>query len=689
MDRRQFVAAALAGRSPIEYHDYSRCLPEYLKALAQQAYDRRKRELDRTVTAEQVEKRRAWARSTFWRLIGGPLEKTPLNARVVSSFERERYRVENLIYESRPGLHITANLYLPKVGKPPYPGVLFQMGHSLNGKASTFYQFCCQGLAQLGFVVLAFDPMGQGERTYYPRPGGTLTRLPSADDEHTMPGRQLLLVGDTSTRFQVWDAVRSLDYLAAHPMVDPARLASTGNSGGGTLTMFLAAVDDRLACAAVASGNTENHACANFNSPGSTDDAEQNFVNGALAGFDRWDTLHPFVPKPLLVLVSAKDHFGTYSPRYMENGRQEFAALQRLYGVMGKPEHVSWYETPLPHGISYDLRMEVYRWFRRWLQGNLTALREEPPVKAEPDERLWCTKTGNVVRDLAGLTPQKIALEGARRISTPSQQPNWDRLLGLNPTPPSIPLSVRGTTESRLVNIEAIEVTSTPGVWLPAWVYRPKSAMPGARWVIVVEPGGRNGRWNEEGLYQKVAAAGSTVVAADVRGIGDLNPEFPRQSARHAVWHQNEEAYAWASLMLGRPLLGQRVTDLRALIRAAASPKVTLVATGKMTIPALIAAALEPKVEMVHLGDHLASFRLLIEPEEYTHTLASFVFDVLRHTDLPQVAGALAPRKVRIAGLVDASGRPLDAAKAGQWYSTLSNVEVAAPGSWMSAIERG
>ncbi|MBL8296392.1 MAG: hypothetical protein JNN08_31395, partial [Bryobacterales bacterium] len=178
MDRRQFVAAALAGRSPIEYHDYSRCLPDYLKALAQQAYDRRKRELDRTVTAEQVEKRRAWARETFWRLTGGPLEKTPLNARVVSSFERERYRVENVIYESRPGLHIPANLYLPKVGKPPYPGVLFQMGHSLNGKASTFYQYTCQGLAQLGFVVLAFDPMGQGERTYYPRPGGTLTRLP-------------------------------------------------------------------------------------------------------------------------------------------------------------------------------------------------------------------------------------------------------------------------------------------------------------------------------------------------------------------------------------------------------------------------------------------------------------------------------------------------------------------------------
>ena len=103
--------------------------------------------------------------------------------------------------------------------------------------------------------------MGQGERVHYPDAYGYRTRLASADDEHTVPGRQMLLVGDTATRWQVWDAVRSLDLLATHPLVDPRRLGSTGQSGGGTLTMFLACVDDRLAAAAVASGNTENFAC--------------------------------------------------------------------------------------------------------------------------------------------------------------------------------------------------------------------------------------------------------------------------------------------------------------------------------------------------------------------------------------------------------------------------------------------
>lgn len=687
IDRREFLAAAtaLAPRAPIQYRDYSRCLPDYLRALVQQAYQRRQRDLQALTTPEAVAKRREWARSTFWRLTGGPLEKTPVNGRVVRSFDRDNYKVEHVIYDSRPGLPVTANLYIPKTGKPPYPGVLFQMGHALNGKASPMYQYCCQGLVQLGFVVLAFDPMGQGERTYYPRTNGVLTRLPSADDEHTVPGKQFLLVGDTSTRFQVWDAVRSLDYLAEHPLVDAKRLASTGNSGGGTLTMLLATVDDRLACAAVASGNTENLVCANFNPPGSTDDAEQDFINGAPAGFDRWDTLHPFVPKPLLILVSAKDSFGTYSPRYMENGREEYAVMQKMYGVMGKSNQLAWYETPLPHGLSYDLRMETYRWFRRWLQNETTPLNEEPPVKAERDEDLWCTKTGNVVRDLSSKTPHVLIQEQAKAIETPAKPAALERVLALNPIPDEVPVNVRGTTESRYVNVVAIEIGSAPGVWVPAWQFRPKKASSSDHCLIVLEPVGRNGRWNEDGIYQRLAQKGNTVIAPDLRGIGDLNPEFPRQSARHAVSHQQEEAYAWASLMLGKPLLGQRVTDLRAVIRAMRR-KVTVAAMGKMTIPALIAAVLEPSVETVYLSDHLASYRLLTNAEEYNHPLSNVVFDGLRHFDLPQLAAAMAPRSVKIAGVVDAWNRAISLDDAKRWYGSAANVEVTGVGGWLENL---
>ena len=160
-------------------------------------------------------------------LVGGMPERTPLNARTVGSFERPSYRVEKVVYESQPNFHISGTLYIPTVGRPPFPGVLYQMGHTTNGKGDATYQLCCQTLAGLGYLVLGFDPMGQGERTYYPGRAPSRSRL-GADEEHTFPGRQMLLKGITSTRLQTWDAVRSLDYLASHPLVDPKRLAVDG-----------------------------------------------------------------------------------------------------------------------------------------------------------------------------------------------------------------------------------------------------------------------------------------------------------------------------------------------------------------------------------------------------------------------------------------------------------------------------
>jgi dienelactone hydrolase len=265
MTRRQILSLMAAPGVRVGYRDYSRCLPDYLRELAQRAYLTRNREIAKLTNPAAIRARQKWVRETFWKLAGGEPERTPLNARSLGTVEREGFRIEKILYESVPQFHVPANLYIPSSAKPPYPGVLFQMGHTMNGKAADTYQRCCQGLARLGYLVLAFDPMGQGERIYYPGSSLQRTRLRSSDDEHTTPGKQMILLGDTCSRMQVWDAVRSLDYLAAHPLVDPKKLASTGQSGGATVTMLLTAVDDRLAAAAVMMGNTENFACANFN----------------------------------------------------------------------------------------------------------------------------------------------------------------------------------------------------------------------------------------------------------------------------------------------------------------------------------------------------------------------------------------------------------------------------------------
>lgn len=691
MTRRDLLWAVTAGagasclpmraQQPIGYREYAKCLPDAIRMLAAEAYERRKAEIRKLTTTAAIHARQKWARETFWKIAGGMSDRTPLNVRTTGAFERERYRVEKLVYESRPDQWISANLYIPKSGTAPFPGVLFHMGHSANGKAADTYQRCCQGLAQLGFVVLAFDPMGQGERVNYPGPDGR-TRLASADDEHNKAGMQMLLVGETATGMHTWDAVRSLDVLAAHPQVDPKRLASAGQSGGATVTMMLAAVDDRLACAAVSSGNTENFACANFHPPGSTDDAEQNFIGAGTLGFDRWDLLCPIAPKPLLILTSGHDFFGTYSPNYEDNGLEEYARLEAAYRLLGRPDHLQRFESPLPHGLSYVLRLETYRWLTRRLQDG-RKIDQEPPVAPEPDRNLWATESGSVVRDLKSQTPFQSVRARARTIQTPSKPADVRSLLGMERVPGSPHLRELSRAPSRDCEILAVEIWTSPHVWAPAWIFVPKQTV--RRVLIIVEPNGHNAAWGEGGLYQNLAKQGTVVCATDLRGIGDLRPEYSPGAPSYTAEHEDEENYAWASLMLGRSLLGQRVTDLLAVVEALSAAewgrRPLIAARGQLTIPALCAAALAPQVDALYLADHLMAWRSLVETENYHHPFANFVPDILRSTDLPEIAAAVAPRKITISHTLDGAGQPVPAQEARRAYAG-SHIELREEAAW-------
>ncbi len=670
MLRRDFLAQAAIGIASdpypgLQYRDYSRCWPDYLRSLAEVAARGRNLQLSQIKDRKDVIRRQEWARTTFWQLLGGQPERTPLNTRTIDGFSRDKYRVEKLVYESFPGVHISALLYVPTDRQPPFPAVLFQCGHSLNGKSADTYQRCCQGLARLGFLVLTLDPMGQGERTAYPKADGWLTRLGSADEEHSVPGRQMLLAGRTAARLQLWDTVRSLDVLAAHPLADRARIGVTGQSGGGTLSMFLAAVDDRPAAIAVSSGNTENIACIPFDPPGSTDDAEQNFPGSAPLGFDRWDTLYPFAPKPLLVLVSAKDFFGTYSPNYIRNGWEEFTKLRRIYSLLGAQDKLAWQDIPVPHSLGYEARLRVYNWLRRWLQPGEAAIEQEPSVLPESDKALWVSPQANVRKAFGGVTPFELNRLDADAVRTPDRPQGIEKLLRVERPAANSELKVLSRTRtSRGGSLEAIEVRSEGPVWLPAWLALGAPAEPQRACAVVIDPAGRNNLWQEGGLLESLVASGIAACAPDLRGIGDMRGEYQRGSVRNAVDHANEEAYAWASLVFGKPVLGQRVTDILALVAALkrhtalASSRIILAASGQLAIPALFAAHLDPAINALYLTSPLRSLRDLVETEEYHHPFSNFVPDILRFTDLPQLAKSLAPRPLLIAGAVSATGKP-------------------------------
>jgi dienelactone hydrolase len=646
-----------AGQAPFPgtpFHAYSRCLPDYLRGLAKKAVEKRDAELAKLVTPQAVDARQKWVRETLWKLIGGMPERTPLNARTTGSFEREHYKVDKVVYESRPGLFVSANLYIPKQGGGPFPAVLFQNGHTDDGKHHPNYQRCCQGLVQLGFVVLTFDPIGEGERIQYPDSSGTRTRLEDSDSEHTVPGKQMLLFGDTATRFQLWDAIRSLDYLISLPIVDPKRVGTTGHSGGGTLTMLLSGADQRLAAAAVCMGNTENLAAIPFLSPGSTDDAEQDLVDSGPVGFDRWDLFYSFAPRPMLIWPSDRDFYATYSSEYIKNGWQEFQKLRKTYVTLNHADRLKWADTPLPHSLAYDSRLLVYNWFTRWLKGSAEPVGEEPPVNPEAFAVLRATESGNVGRSLHSETA--FTLNKARQVQrTPA---SLDSLLRVSHARSTSKIIAR--PPSPQVTIEVLEVQSDPAVWLPAWLLTAKDTAPDKPVLLVLDALASERLWFQPDA--EVPPGGPVICAADIRGVGALLPEFSPGQPGYAAGHRQEENYAWGSVILGKPLVGQRVTDILAIVTAlrahpaTAHRRILVAASGKLTVPALFAAALDQRIDGLYLSGGLTCFRDVVDSEIYNHTFANFVPGLLNHTDLPEVAASIAPRRIVLAGAVNARG---------------------------------
>jgi cephalosporin-C deacetylase-like acetyl esterase len=285
-------------------HPPQRMLHDYLLAQCQKHFDARRAVLADLKSPEDVQKRQQQLRTWFIESLGGFPEKTPLNARTVGTEQRDGYRIEKVIYESRPQHHVTATLYLPD-GKGPFPGVLMPIGHSNNGKAADYIQRGSILLAKNGLAVLAYDPIGQGERRQLLDRLGK-PAINSSTTEHTLVGVGALLVGQNTATYRIWDGIRSLDYLVSRPEIDPKRIGCTGCSGGGTETSYLMALDDRIAAAAPSCYVTSLERLFATRGP---QDAEQNITGQVAAGLEHADYLFLRTPRPTLICAATKDFF--------------------------------------------------------------------------------------------------------------------------------------------------------------------------------------------------------------------------------------------------------------------------------------------------------------------------------------------------------------------------------------------
>lgn len=616
---------------PADVPEPRRVLHTYLLGEAKKHFDARRAAVDRLKTPADVERRQKELREKFVAALGGFPEKTPLNARLVGTLPRDGFRIEKVVYESRPGHHVTANFYRPD-GDGPFPGVLMPIGHSITGKAADYIQRGATLLARHGFAVLTYDPIGQGERRQLLDKSGK-PAIAGSTTEHTLTGVGALLVGWNTAAYRVWDGIRSLDYLASRPEVDPKRIGCTGCSGGGTMTSYLMALDDRIAVAAPSCYITSLERLFATIGP---QDAEQNIPGQVAFGLEHADYLTLQAPRPTLILAATRDFFdiqGTWT---------SFREAKRVYGLLGHAERVDLYEGDTTHGFPKGQREALLRWMRRWLQG-----KDDAPTETDfplvPERDLWCTRTGQVLEDLKGksvfdLTAERakvLAAERERAKRTPDElRKEVAPLIGV-----TLPVPAATVTDGELSQGDGYEVrkrvfTTEPGIPVPAlWFTR--GADDHRPLVIYLHGRGKSADAAPGGRIEKLMKDGNRVLAIDVRGTGETAPGVAPAGKPGYFGVDFKEAFL--AMHLNRPLLGQKVSDVLAVLAALKEDKVRLIGVGSAGPVALHAAALDPRIADVTVEDSIASWADVARTAITHDQLTNVVPGALRVYDLPDL----------------------------------------------------
>lgn len=629
------------------------------------------------------------------------------DVRITGRLEGEGYRIENLVFESRPGLLVTANLYMPAKPAASMPGILLIHSHH-NPKTQGELQDMGILWARSGCCVLVMDQLGHGERRTHPfmdassYPG---TFRPGRQDYYFRynTAAQLHLVGESLIGWMAWDVMRGVDLLLSRPGVDRERILLLGSvAGGGDPAGVTAALDPRIACVVP----------FNFGGPQPEtayplpQDAESEFN---YAGSGSWESTRN-------LRLSARDGFlpwvivASVAPRYLVHAH-EFAwdrerdpvwkRYLRIFELYGRPERLAAVhgggsvrgqppESTHCNNIGAVHRQAgIYSAFARWFR---IPLPEREPEERRPAEDLKCLIPGIRMRPLHELASRL----GARRLEEARKDPGlqavrrrWLRLLGDVEPAPSYRVADLGT--DRIADVLGHRLRIDAGdITIPLILLVPPR---GAKRPVVVAIAWEGKAGFLEHRAREIAGlltGGAAVCLVDLRGTGESRPGDSVDRAGELT------SIASGELMLGQTLLGSRLKDLRtvlAYLRQRADLDGTRVALwGESFAPAnprgsRLDVPLDAKLPGFSqpAGAMTALFGMLVDEElrgawgrgglaSFASILRSpFIYvpqdavipGALSAGDLPDVAAALAPRPVRLVESVDGLNRRV-AATAGE-----------------------
>jgi len=651
-----------------DYSHLRSMLSDYVKRMAIAKLDERHQQILRMSSPEEIARRRAYVREQVVRDLGGLPERTPLNARVVGTLDRDGYRVEKVIFESQPHFYVTGNLYLPKSGEPPYPGILFPLGHEEGGKAHEAWQDVLATVARRGYVAFTWDPIGQGERVQLYDQDLEAGKIPESTAEHTILGVQCLLVGDNLARYTIWDGMRALDYLLSRKEVDPTRIACTGNSGGGTHTAYLSALDDRIKVAMPSCYITSWRRLLESIGP---QDAEQCLPPWIGQGLDHGDFVLAFAPKPYLILSGIRDFFS------INGARETYHEAQHVYSVLGAQDNVSQFEADTGHGYLLPRRQAAYRWLGVNFKGQPDDT-PEAPVQLASEEELYCTDSGQVGVSLGGETVFSLNRRRYEQ-AVPARRPlnNPQAVAALQKEIPgkiqhltayatlSGPLRVKpfGVISKDGYRIEKLTYESEPGITIPSLLFLPDKGDDRKPAVLYVNARGKAAGAEPSGEIEQLVRHGFVVLSIDARGWGESGPGQSPDDSR--VWNALFPNYANAmtGLLLGKTLVGMRAGDMaRGIDFLLSRPEIDgerIYGFGVdgAAIPFLHEAVLDPRLKKVALEGMLASYEMVVMHRIHYHIMESVIPGVVKSYDLPDLVAALAPRPTWLVNSTDAMGQ--------------------------------
>ncbi len=577
-------------------------------------------------------------RETALEIIGGLPERTPLNAQVVGSVNADGYRIEKLIFESLPGYHVTALLYVPDAPVGRKPAVLVACGHAPLGKAFSNYQEISARLAKRGYVVLCFDPVGQGERSQFWDAARGRSRYNLVCGEHAILGNLATLAGTSLLRFMVWDGMRAVDYLLTRPDVDQGRIAVTGTSGGGLQSTWIGALDERVSAILPSCFPTAlpmRMANRIFEDPDS--DPEQDPAGLVSHGVDHAGLLLLAYPRPLHLSAAVKD----FVP--IEGTRRSFREVAALYERFGHRDRIALSEGYHEHRYSAENQAAAFAFLDR-VFGRPAKSGLDPVTTFDPT-RLRCTPTGQVRVDLPGRSLPELVREYYRGHAAGGGSSLVELYTGQGypgirtwPVKPyrggdvrgEIAWESKGSVEAGDNVIERYLLHHSERLELPL-LHLHRATGASGRTVLRLGLGGKL-QGSDWGEIEAALARGDSIVSFDPRGLGETRMRYKAASIDDPELTLLDEDTAYASpvsgvlanyvynaLLVGRPYFLEMIEDAEIAGRFAreklGAQRLVVEGRGDSRTLAAAVAAVVPGVELAPLepGDAVFSWSASVE----------------------------------------------------------------------------